>query len=82
MVARKTPCLGPVTQAGCDALCPTYNRGCYACFGPKETPNTRSLSDRLHNEIGLQEKEIMRMFRSFNANAEPFRQESKAHEKQ
>ena len=44
MVAQGTPCLGPVTQAGCGALCPAYARGCYGCFGPKETPNTASLS--------------------------------------
>ena len=37
-VAHGTPCLGPVTQAGCGALCPAYNRGCYGCFGPMETP--------------------------------------------
>ena len=41
MVAHGTPCLGPVTQAGCDALCPTYNRGCYGCFGPMESPNAQ-----------------------------------------
>lgn len=44
MVARGTPCLGPVTHAGCEALCPSYHRGCYGCFGPMETPNTASLS--------------------------------------
>ena len=47
MVAHGTPCLGPVTHAGCGALCPAYNRGCYGCFGPKETPNTASLTARL-----------------------------------
>ncbi|MDX1541133.1 MAG: oxidoreductase, partial [Geminicoccaceae bacterium] len=26
MVAHGTPCLGPVTHAGCGALCPSYNR--------------------------------------------------------
>ncbi len=45
MVAEGTPCLGPVTHAGCGAICPAYDRGCYGCFGPKETPNTASLSD-------------------------------------
>ncbi len=40
MVAHGTPCLGPVTHAGCGALCPSYNRGCYGCYGPMETPNT------------------------------------------
>ena len=44
MVARGTPCLGPVTQAGCGNLCPPHKRGCYGCFGPMETPNTASLS--------------------------------------
>ena len=44
MVAHGTPCLGPVTHAGCGALCPSYDRGCYGCFGPMETPNTPSLS--------------------------------------
>ena len=44
MVAHGTPCLGPVTQVGCGALCPAYARGCYGCFGPKETPNTTALS--------------------------------------
>ena len=38
MVAHGTPCLGPVTHAGCGAICPAYNRGCYGCFGPMETP--------------------------------------------
>ena len=43
MVAHGTPCLGPVTHAGCGALCPAYDRGCYGCFGPMETPNTGAL---------------------------------------
>jgi coenzyme F420-reducing hydrogenase gamma subunit len=43
-VAHGTPCLGPVTHAGCGALCPTYHRGCYGCFGPMETPNTDALA--------------------------------------
>ena len=33
-VAHGTPCLGPMTQAGCGALCPSVGRGCYGCFGP------------------------------------------------
>lgn len=79
MVAAGTPCLGPVTQAGCNALCPSYNRGCYGCFGPKETPNTSSLS-AWWNTLGVDDPAIMRAFRSFNAYAEPFRKESEAHE--
>ena len=42
--AQGTPCLGPVTHAGCGAICPSFNRGCYGCFGPMETPNTAALA--------------------------------------
>ncbi len=80
MVARGEPCMGPVTHAGCGALCPSYNRGCYACFGPKETPNTESLA-RQFAEMGLNGADILRAFRGFNAYADEFRKESEAHEK-
>jgi coenzyme F420-reducing hydrogenase gamma subunit len=75
MVAHGTPCLGPVTQAGCGALCPGFNRGCYGCFGPKETPNTHALSPHLR-ELGMSDPELVRFYRSFNANAEAFRKAS------
>jgi len=78
MVAHGTPCLGPVTQAGCGAICPAYHRGCYACFGPKETPNTASLS-AWWRRLGVKEPDLVRAFRGFNAYAEPFRKESEAH---
>jgi sulfhydrogenase subunit delta len=80
MVADGTPCLGPVTQAGCGAICPSYRRGCYGCFGPMDTPNTASLSARW-SQLGVSEEGIVRGFRGFNAWAEAFRQESLAHEK-
>ena len=51
-VAHGTPCLGPVTHAGCNALCPSYDRGCYGCYGPKETPNPAALGDKL-KELGM-----------------------------
>ena len=64
-VAHGTPCLGPVTHAGCGALCPTYNRGCYGCFGPMETPNIPSLTKRLQ-VLGMDDKGVERVFRTFN----------------
>ena len=78
-VAHGTPCLGPVTQAGCGALCPSFDRGCYGCFGPQDTPNTVSIAHRL-SVLGMSEPEVVRIFRTFNAAAEPFRQESERHE--
>ena len=79
-VAHGTPCLGPVTQAGCGALCPAFHRGCYGCFGPMEQPNTASLS-RQWLQMGSDTDALVRAFRSFNAGAEPFREESEAHER-
>ncbi|HYK06446.1 MAG TPA: hypothetical protein VEW11_01640 [Gaiellaceae bacterium] len=75
VVAHGTPCLGPVTQAGCGALCPAYNRGCYGCFGPKETPNTVSMTRRLQL-LGLDERDVERVYRTFNADAPAFREAS------
>jgi coenzyme F420-reducing hydrogenase gamma subunit len=79
MVAQGIPCLGPVTHAGCGAICPAYNRGCYGCFGPKESPNTAAWSIRTE-ELGMHRKDIVRVFRTFNAYAEAFRKESETHE--
>ncbi|HEV2350120.1 MAG TPA: oxidoreductase [Terriglobia bacterium] len=79
MVAHGTPCLGPVTHAGCGALCPAYDRGCYGCYGPKETPNTHALSGGW-SRLGVKELDLVRAFRGFNAYADAFRKESEAHE--
>jgi len=79
MVAHGTPCLGPVTHAGCGALCPSFDRGCYGCFGPMETPDTAALSVRLQ-ELGHTDRDLVRVYRTFNAAAEPFQIASEAHE--
>jgi coenzyme F420-reducing hydrogenase gamma subunit len=80
MVAHGTPCLGPVTHAGCGALCPTYTRGCYGCYGPMESPNTASLAGWLRDSLGSSSPDLVRAFRSFNAARAPFRAESEAQE--
>ena len=77
-VAHGTPCLGPVTQAGCGAICPTYNRGCYGCYGPMETPNAASLTDRLR-QLGMDDRAIQRVYRTFNAEAPAFRDQGDGH---
>lgn len=77
MAAHGTPCLGPVTHAGCGAICPAYNRGCYGCFGPMETPNMEAMSRELRS-LGLDSADVRRAYQTFNAWAEPFRNEGNA----
>lgn len=81
MVAHGTPCLGPVTHAGCGALCPAYDRGCYGCFGPQDTPNTHPLGDAWVAK-GVLVRDVVRVFRNFNAGAEAFRAESEERERE
>jgi sulfhydrogenase subunit delta len=71
------PCLGPVTMAGCGALCPTYDRGCYGCFGPSESADTDALASRLQ-ELGMADVDLVRMLRTFNAAAPDFADASEA----
>ncbi|MEU8720887.1 MULTISPECIES: NADH-quinone oxidoreductase subunit B family protein [Streptomyces] len=65
-VAQGIPCLGPVTHAGCGALCPAYGRGCYGCFGPMVQPNLEAMVRELRHD-GMTERDIVRVFRTFNA---------------
>lgn len=78
MVAHGTPCMGPVTQAGCGAICPAYNRGCFGCYGPMETPNTSSLAARMR-DLGVTAGELQRMFRTYNAAESEFQREGDRH---
>lgn len=78
MVAHGTPCLGPVTHDGCAALCPSFDRGCFGCFGPKESPNTASMASTW-TALGQAPITITRAFRTYNAGAEAFRKEGDAH---
>jgi coenzyme F420-reducing hydrogenase gamma subunit len=66
MVAKGIPCLGPVTHAGCGALCPAYSRGCYGCFGPKETPNTASLGAWWVGRLDVDDVALTRSLSTFN----------------
>ncbi len=81
MVAHGTPCLGPVTHAGCGALCPAYGRGCYGCFGPMHHPNPPALRSTLV-DLGMPSRDIARLYQTFNAAspefAEAARQEERA----
>lgn len=72
MVAHGTPCLGPATQAGCGAICPAYDRGCYGCFGPMETPNAAALDQRWQ-ALGVDVRRRAQVYQTFNAAAPAFR---------
>jgi sulfhydrogenase subunit delta len=76
-VAHGTPCLGPVTHAGCGALCPSWHRGCYGCYGPAEDPNPGAMRATLA-QLGSDDADVVRRFRLFYANAEKFREASGA----
>jgi coenzyme F420-reducing hydrogenase gamma subunit len=75
MVARGLPCLGPLTQTGCGAICPAYNRGCYGCFGPLQAANADSLSAQLLKD-GMRRGDLVRLLRGFTGFAEVFRSAS------
>ena len=70
-VARGVPCLGPITQTGCGAICPAYDRGCYGCFGPAGQANTDSLIDH-YSAASIGASQLVPLLRSFNAAAPEF----------
>jgi coenzyme F420-reducing hydrogenase gamma subunit len=80
LVAKREPCLGPVTRTGCGALCPRYERDCYGCFGPQEDGNTAALGRRFL-ELGLSNEDIVRRLRFINGWAPAFRAGSQAWER-
>ena len=75
LVARGEPCLGPVTHAGCGSICPSYDRGCYGCFGPAATSNTEALAERWEKRLGVSRSRVQQAFQTFNAWAPEFREE-------
>ena len=72
-VAHGKPCLGPVTHAGCGAICPSYNRGCYGCYGPKETPDPSALTSWWEKHLNTRKETIKGLLSNFNCAAEAFK---------
>ncbi len=71
LVARELPCMGPVTHDGCGALCPSYDRACYGCFGPMDDPKPERFSEELELR-GFSDEEIVRRFQEITPGREPF----------
>ncbi len=72
MVASGTPCLGPVTHAGCGALCPAYPAGATAASGRWTRRTLRRSSPSWRSEA-CPPTDVERVFRTFNAWSDPFR---------
>jgi coenzyme F420-reducing hydrogenase gamma subunit len=70
-VARGIACLGPVTQAGCGAICPSYCRECFGCYGPKEQANSQGLAE-YYAAAGEPRLNLVRLLRNFNGGASDF----------
>jgi coenzyme F420-reducing hydrogenase gamma subunit len=81
LVSGGEPCLGPITQAGCGALCPACGRACYGCFGPMEQPNIASLGSWFTARLGYDPRSMKRLVRMFNGYLEPFKQASDHYER-
>ncbi len=79
-VSKKQPCLGPITQAGCNALCPKFSRACYGCFGPMEQPNIHSLGKMFAEKQDCKPHQMKHLLRSYNGYLEPFKQASEYYE--
>lgn len=71
VVARGTPCLGPVTHSGCGALCPGYHRGCFGCFGPSHDARMEAMTAQWR-ALGADDAALARALGTFNVAAEPF----------
>lgn len=72
LVADKAPCMGPVTNGGCGALCPSMRRPCYSCYGPMRQANAIALA-RKFEQLGLSAEDIIRKFSEFGADTIQFR---------
>lgn len=47
LLAKDKPCLGPITQAGCQAICIQEGKYCYGCQGLTKDANIKAMSNRL-----------------------------------
>ncbi len=75
IISKSLPCMGPVTAAGCGALCPSLNRICEGCYGPMSNPNPNALAE-IFRKIGYREDDIKRKFRKYAGMTPDFRKEA------
>lgn len=59
-------CLGPVTRAGCDAICVTYGTYCWGCRGLVDNPNTGAHEETLRR-YGLSVEGVLAKFNLYGS---------------
>jgi len=64
LFTKEKVCMGPVTRAGCKAICPSYGQSCEACRGFITNPNDISMREVLAQH-GLSPEEVMSMYTMF-----------------
>jgi len=79
LVAEGKPCMGPVTNAGCGALCPSHGRACYGCWGPVSDANAPALAKKFE-QLGVSPDDIVRMFTQFASPRIEFRKGAEMYE--
>ena len=72
-VTRNVPCLGPITQSGCGAICPSFHRGCYGCYGPARDANVPALLAH-YDSLGIPRDSLARLLQTFNTGATVFQE--------
>jgi coenzyme F420-reducing hydrogenase gamma subunit len=66
---RSMTCLGPVTRAGCGAICVTSGRHCLGCRGLVDDPNIDSEKEILQ-KYGLSVEQVLDKFKIYNTCSE------------
>ncbi len=66
-------CMGPVTCAGCGAICPTYSRECEGCYGPMNDANPFALASEFRR-LGISTDDLTRKFRKYAGTSKEFRE--------
>lgn len=72
VVANGTPCMGPATVDGCGAICPSFGRGCYGCFGPSDDVNLKSYASWLEKS-GVDLSAVNLLVKGINSYSKEFR---------
>ncbi len=71
LLQQGKPCMGPITYAGCNALCPSNSIACYGCRGPLEDANV-DMQVKLFAKMGIRMEDITRFFRMFAGSSRIF----------